>query len=92
MSFSAAGIPSEHKIPIPSEHNHEHLTFPPPANPLRYWLLMFCTMHISLADSAEKTALLLRHRGTQMLYRHYLAKLVPKEEAERYFALSPASV
>ena len=52
----------------------------------------FCTMHISLADSAEKTALLLRHRGTQMLYRHYLAKLVPKEEAERYFALSPASV
>lgn len=52
----------------------------------------FCTMHISLADSAEKTALLLRHRGTQMLYRHYLAKLVPKEEAERYFALAPATV
>lgn len=49
----------------------------------------FCTMHISLADSAEKTALLLRHRGTQMLYRHYLAKLVPKEEAEAYFAISP---
>ena len=49
----------------------------------------FCTMHISLVDSAEKTALLLRHRGTQMLYRHYLAKLVPKEEAEKYFALTP---
>lgn len=52
----------------------------------------FCTMHISLADSAEKTALLLRHRGTQMLYRHYLAKLVTKEEAEKYFALAPKKV
>lgn len=49
----------------------------------------FCTMHISLENSAEKTALLLRHRGTQMLYRHYLAKLVPKEDAERFFAISP---
>lgn len=49
----------------------------------------FCTMHISLADSAEKTALLLRHRGTQTLYRHYLAKLVDKAEAERFFAIAP---
>jgi len=49
----------------------------------------FCTMHISLCESAEKTGLLLRHKGTQMLYRHYLASLVPKVEAEAYFNLRP---
>lgn len=49
----------------------------------------FCTMHISLCGSAEKTALLLRHRGPAMLYRHYLAKLVDVSEANAYFSLTP---
>jgi len=46
-------------------------------------------MHVSLFDSADKTATLLKHKGTEMLYRHYLSKLVSKEEAEAYFALAP---
>lgn len=62
------------------------LPWPWPRNCLRH---TFCTMHISLEGSADKTALLLRHRGTNMLYQHYLAKLVPKEEAEEFFGLSP---
>lgn len=49
----------------------------------------FCTMHISLCESAEKTGLLLRHKGTEMMYKHYLASLVPKETAEAYFNLRP---
>lgn len=62
------------------------LPWPWPSNCLRH---TFCTMHISMEGSADKTALLLRHRGTNMLYQHYLAKLVPKEEAEEFFGLSP---
>jgi len=50
----------------------------------------FCTMHVSLFDSADKTATLLKHKGTEMLYRHYLSKLVSREEAEAYFALAPS--
>lgn len=49
----------------------------------------FCTMHISLCGSAEKTALLLRHRGASMLYKHYLAKLVDVSEAQEYFNIKP---
>lgn len=62
------------------------LPWPWPHNCLRH---TFCTMHISLENSADKTALLLRHRGTNMMYQHYLAKLVPKEEAEEFFGLTP---
>lgn len=49
----------------------------------------FCTMHISLHGNAEKTATLLKHRGTSTLYAHYLGKLVPEAEARAYFELRP---
>jgi len=49
----------------------------------------FCTMHISLHGSADKTATLLKHKGTQMLYAHYLGKLVPEATARAYFELRP---
>lgn len=49
----------------------------------------FATMHISLIGDASKTALILRHRSPQMLYKHYLAAIVPKAEAEAFFALNP---
>lgn len=49
----------------------------------------FCTMHISAFGSAEKTALLLRHRGISTMYNHYLAALVPKDEGDRYFLIGP---
>lgn len=52
----------------------------------------FCTMHISLYGSADKTATLLKHKGTSMLYNHYLGKLVPEEEARDYFNLTPQSL
>ena len=62
------------------------LPFRLPSNALRH---TFCTMHISLENSAEKTALLLRHKGTSMLYGHYLAKLVTHEDAVAFFSLRP---
>lgn len=65
---------------------NEALPFPWKRNATRH---TFCTMHISLYESAEKTGLLLRHKGASMMYRHYLASLVPKEEAEAYFNLRP---
>lgn len=88
-----ACVPASEKhgiIPAPS-HEREQAIFRAAGmewkrNALRH---TFCTMHVSLYDSADKTALLLKHRGTAMLYKHYLAKLVPKEEAEAYFAISP---
>lgn len=88
-----AVVPASEKhgsVPAPS-HHEETMLFKRAGmqwrrNAMRH---TFCTMHVSLFDSADKTALLLKHKGTAMLYKHYLAKLVPREEAEAYFALSP---
>lgn len=52
----------------------------------------FCTMHISLYGSADKTSTLLKHKGTSMLYSYYLGKLVSEEEARDYFNLTPQSL
>jgi len=52
----------------------------------------FCTMHISLHGSADKTATLLKHKGTQMLYAHYLGRLVPEASARAYFELTPTQL
>lgn len=49
----------------------------------------FCTYHLSLNRSAEKTALLLRHRNTAQLWRSYFAGLKTEEEAAAYFAIMP---
>lgn len=61
----------------------------PAANKRNGFRHTFCTMHISLYGSADKTATLLKHKGSSMLYSHYLGKLVPEEEAREYFSLAP---
>lgn len=57
-----------------------------PHNAMRH---TFCTMMISLYNDAAKVANWSRHTNTKQLYRSYVAKLVPKEEAERFFGIVP---
>lgn len=45
----------------------------------------FCTLHMSAYRSAERTALVLKHRNSQTLWQSYLGTLVPKAEARRFF-------
>jgi hypothetical protein len=45
----------------------------------------FCTLHMSAYRSAERTALVLKHRNSQTLWQSYLGTLVPKAEAKRFF-------
>ena len=45
----------------------------------------FCTLHMSAYLSAERTALVLKHRNSQTLWQSYLGTLVPKAEARRFF-------
>ncbi len=50
----------------------------------------FCAMQISLEQNADKTALLLRHRGSPTtLYTRHKHNLVPVATAAKYFALEP---
>lgn len=49
----------------------------------------FATMHVSLYGNAAKTAVLLRHRNQERLWRNYLASLVPEADARAYFELAP---
>lgn len=49
----------------------------------------FATMHVSLYGNAAKTAVLLRHRNQERLWRNYLASLVPESDARAYFGLAP---
>ncbi len=80
----------EGAIPAPSRDFFEVITKKSGVawkrNALRH---TFCTAHISLCGSAEKTALLLRHRGVSTMYRHYLAALMPAEDAKKYFEILP---
>lgn len=74
------------KIPVPPKTLSRVIKLPLKTNGFRH---TFCTMHISLYGSADKTATLLKHKGTSMLYQHYLGKLVSEEEAKAYFELTP---
>lgn len=49
----------------------------------------FCTYHLSLYRNPSKTSLLLRHREPNTMWQHYLAKLVDKETAKKYFEIIP---
>ncbi|MBC2605634.1 hypothetical protein [Pelagicoccus albus] len=51
----------------------------------------FCTFHISLHQSAEKTALLLKHRSTNTLWKSYLGTMVPRNVAMDYFSIVPST-
>ncbi|VGO16681.1 hypothetical protein PDESU_05272 [Pontiella desulfatans] len=49
----------------------------------------FCTHHVALYGSADRTATLLTHRGSvSTLYDHYCG-CTTKDEAERYFQIMP---
>ena len=46
----------------------------------------YASYHLAQFESADKTALEMGHRDTQMLFRHY-RELVTKEEARRYWEI-----
>ena len=48
----------------------------------------YASYHLALHQSADKTALEMGHRDTQMLFRHY-RELVTKEEAQAYWTIEP---
>jgi len=48
----------------------------------------YASYHLAQFESADKTALEMGHRDTQMLFRHY-RELVTKEEAQAYWAIEP---
>jgi hypothetical protein len=53
----------------------------------------FCTYHIAMHQSADKTALILRHRGSSYtLHDSYRGLGVTQEEGRRYFAIKPQKV
>lgn len=57
-----------------------------PANALRH---SFATYHISLNESADKTALMTRHKSATTLMNNYVKHLVEKGVAEEFFAIKP---
>ena len=48
----------------------------------------YASYHLAQFESADKTALEMGHRDTQMLFRHY-RELVTKEEADCYWRINP---
>lgn len=58
---------------------------PWPKNCLRH---SFASYHLAMHGSAEKTALQMGHRSTEMLFRHY-RELVTKEEGEKFWGIKP---
>jgi integrase len=57
-----------------------------PKNAMRH---TFCTMLMSLHGDAAKVANWSRHTNPAQLYRSYVARLVSREEAERFTAILP---
>jgi hypothetical protein len=50
----------------------------------------FCTFHIAMHESAAKTALILRHRGSaETLHNSYRGMGVAKEQGRAYFKIMP---
>jgi integrase len=53
----------------------------------------FCTYHVAKYQSADKTALIMRHRGSPYtLHNSYRGLGVTQEEGETYFRIGPAPV
>lgn len=53
----------------------------------------FCTYHVAKYDSAEKTALILRHRGSSYtLHNSYRGLGVTKDQGREYFEIRPEPV
>jgi len=51
----------------------------------------YASYHLALHQSADKTALEMGHRDTNMLFRHY-RELVTKEAAKQYWNIAPKKV
>lgn len=66
------------------------LTPPIPSWPQNAMRHTFCTMMISLHSDAAKVANWSRHTNAAQLYKSYVAKLVSREEAERFTKIRPA--
>jgi hypothetical protein len=47
----------------------------------------FCTLHMSAYRSAERTALVLKHRNSQTLWQSYLSTMIPSADALPFFEL-----
>jgi site-specific recombinase XerD len=60
-------------------------TFPWPRNCLRH---SFASYHLAMHGSADKTAMQMGHRSTDMVFRHY-REVVTRQEAERFWGLMP---
>lgn len=53
----------------------------------------FCTFHIAMHESAAKTALILRHRGSaETLHNSYRGMGVTKEQGGAYFEIMPSPI
>lgn len=59
-----------------------------PQNAMRH---TFCTMLMSLHQSADKVASWSRHTNAAQLYRSYVARLVSREEAGRFCGIRPSN-
>lgn len=51
----------------------------------------FCTFHISAFRDAKATALLLKHRGVDTLWNHYMGCMKTEKEGKAYFEIQPKS-
>ncbi len=87
----------EGKIAVPGSKTVQRLRaqeFPKLDAPVKKWPQnamrhTFCTMMISLHGDAVKVCNWSRHSNPRQLYKSYVAKLVSREEAKRYFSISP---
>jgi hypothetical protein len=60
-----------------------------PKNAMRH---TFCTMMMSAYGDAAKVATWSRHTNASQLYKSYVAKLVSREEAQRFTEILPNAV
>lgn len=49
----------------------------------------FCTYHMSMLRNPAATALILKHRGTDMLWQSYMGQLRSEAEGRAYFGIYP---
>lgn len=73
----------------------EFLKLPEVAETVKQWpwnarRRTFCSYHVNLHQSADRTALLLRHRGpVSTLLNSYLGQGLTQKDGEKYFSIKP---
>lgn len=82
----AAGFASARRRMVGGRERWESLPGDPwPHDVLRH---SFASYHLAMHGSADRTALQMGHRSTDMLFRHY-RELVTKAEAEKFWGIRP---